>query len=395
MHDGRPQFILKFFSGPHAGAEIRLPPGDYTLGGAEACDIVVHDAAVAPRHARLRLTATEVRLSPLERAIAVAGRTSEAEMSLAFGQIATLGTTHFAVAPEGATWDAVALPDLLQVSATPVSGAMPVEEPALELAPAADPPQLGPRQRSRPPARKIASLGGVAAIAGALALMALYGNSQPTSASLPEPPALSAESQIRALIGELNIDRAQLTRSDKGDWRLSGYVADAEHKRRLAAALQRRDLRAQLHIWSPDDLLESGRAVLNGLNLPLAVSYAGPGALALDGQAPDQPSLTRAAEMLRRDIPGLRELDNRATVAAGRVARAAASASSTPAPRRAPPLTIKSVSLGPVRFVVTADGAKYLEGASLGNGFVLKSIQEDGLILSDGDRDILQDFGRS
>ncbi|MGB4876459.1 MAG: EscD/YscD/HrpQ family type III secretion system periplasmic domain-containing protein, partial [Candidatus Competibacter sp.] len=64
------------------------------------------------------------------------------------------------------------------------------------------------------------------------------------------------------------------------------------------------------------------------------------------------------------------------------------------APRAAPPLAIKSVSLGAVRFVVTADGAKYLEGASLGNGFILKAIQDDGLILSDGDRDIIQDFGR-
>ena len=29
MNDSRQRFILKFFSGPHAGAEVLLPPGDY------------------------------------------------------------------------------------------------------------------------------------------------------------------------------------------------------------------------------------------------------------------------------------------------------------------------------------------------------------------------------
>jgi len=257
MSDSRQRFILKFFSGPHAGAEIRLPLGDYLLGGAEACDIVVHDAAVAPRHARLRLTTTEIQIHPLERAITVAGQPSEQEIAIAFGQIATLGTTHFAVAPEGASWEAVALPDLVQTRAVPAPEATAPSETALQLASAAD---ASPPRRSTSPARKLTSLGGVAIIAGALAIMLFYGNGQPTSASLPEPRAQSAENQLKALIAELNIDQSQLTRSDQGDWRLSGYVADAAQKRHLTAALQQRGLRAQLQVWSPDELLESGRA---------------------------------------------------------------------------------------------------------------------------------------
>ena len=87
------------------------------------------------------------------------------------------------------------------------------------------------------------------------------------------------------------------------------------------------------------------------------MSYAAPGVLALNGQVQDQPSLTRAVETLRRDIPGLRELDNRATVAPGRTAYAATNAGSASdrpvslAPRAPPPLAIKSVSLGAVRFL--------------------------------------------
>lgn len=406
MNDSRQWFILKFFSGPHAGAEVLLPAGDYILGGAESCDIVVHDAAVAPRHVRLRLSATEIQLSPLERAITIAGRLIEDETSVAFCQIATLGTTHFAVAPEGEAWESVTLPDLAQASTTPTLEETPALEPAVQPAPttSAGLPNPSPAKRLNPRARKFASLGGIAIIASGLVIVFLCGNGQPTAASLPEPrtQVLKVESQIQALVAELKIEQAQLTRSEKGDWRLGGYVADAEQKRRLATTLQQRGLRVQLQVWSPDELLESSRAVLNGLNLPLTVSYDAPGVLTLNGQTRDQQSLTRALEILQRDIPGLRKLDNRVTM--GRTASAVASAgsasdrampSSTGAARGAPPLAIKSVSLGSVRFVVTADGAKYLEGASLGNGFILKAIQDDGLILSNGDQDILYDFGRS
>ncbi|CDI03411.1 hypothetical protein BN873_490020 [Candidatus Competibacter denitrificans Run_A_D11] len=410
MSDSRRRFILKFFSGPHAGAEVLLPPGDYVLGGAESCEIVLHDAAVAPRHARLRLSATEIQLSPLERPVTVAGRPIEDETSLGFCQLATLGTTHFAVAPEGEPWEPITLPDLAPASAPPTLAEAPAVEPTVRpiAATSDDLPNSSPARRPKPPAKKLASLGGIAVIAGGLAIMLFYGNSPPTAASLPEPrtPSPATENQLRALLAELKIDHAQLTRSEKGDWRLEGYVADAEQKRRLSAALQQRGLRVRLQVWSADELLESGRAVLNGLNLPLTVSYGSPGVLRLNGETRDQPSLTRAVETLRRDIPGLRELDNRATVAAGRTASAATNAGSaggrtlspapaTGAPRTPSPLAIKSVSLGAVRFIVTTDGAKYLEGASLGNGYVLKAIQDDGLILSDGDRDIIQDFGRS
>ena len=296
MNDSRQRFILKFFSGPHAGAEVLLPPGDYLLGGAESCDIVLRDAAVAPRHARLRLGPAQARLSPLERPVTVAGRSIDQEgAALAFRQIATLGGSHFAVAPEGESWESVTLPELIQASPTPAPEESLAVEPPTPSASITGPdlPQSEPSRRPRPPAKRLASLGGVAIIVGGLAIMLFYGNSPPTAASLPEPraQALAMENQLQALLAELNIDQAQLTRSDKGEWRLEGYVADAEQKRRLIAALQQRGLRVRLQVWSAAELLEAGRAVLNGLNLPLTVSYAAPGVLALNGQVQDQPSL--------------------------------------------------------------------------------------------------------
>ncbi|MFO1349186.1 MAG: EscD/YscD/HrpQ family type III secretion system periplasmic domain-containing protein [Gammaproteobacteria bacterium] len=125
--------------------------------------------------------------------------------------------------------------------------------------------------------------------------------------------------------------------------------------------------------------------------------YGGPGVLALSGGVRDEEALTRALAVLqpghcRRAHAGQSGDDHGRTTEQRRAdGRGGAEAR---AGKAAPPLAIKSVSLGVVRFVVTADGAKYLEGASLANGFVLKAIQEDRLILSNGDQDIIYYFGR-
>lgn len=399
MSDGGQQFILKFFSGPHAGAEVLLPPGEYTLGGAESCDIVIHDEAVAARHARLRIAATAMWLTPLDRAVTVAGSPIEGETAVAFRQIATLGTTHFGVAPTGETWDSVILPDLPQVGAARMREEAAAAESAVPSLPAGSTgiPKPAPVERPTWRSRQLAPLGGIAIIVCGLSIMSLYGHIRPTAASIPESSIRSpgVDGQIKNLLAELEIDQLQLTRTEQGDWQLGGHVADAEQKRRLVAALRERGLRVRLQVWSPDELLESARVVLSGMSLPLAVSYAGPGVLTLSGDAPDHQSVARAAENLQRDIPGLRKLDNRVAVAARASAgRPITPAPSAGAPRAAPQLAIRSVSLGSVRFVVTADGAKYLEGASLANGFVLKAIREDGLVLSNGDQDIIYHFGR-
>ncbi|WP_028588048.1 type III secretion system inner membrane ring subunit SctD [Desulfocurvus vexinensis] len=48
-----PVILLKFFSGPHMGAEIPLRPGDTVLGSGESCDIILHDSTVATQHTLL------------------------------------------------------------------------------------------------------------------------------------------------------------------------------------------------------------------------------------------------------------------------------------------------------------------------------------------------------
>ena len=53
-----------------------------------------------------------------------------------------------------------------------------------------------------------------------------------------------------------------------------------------------------------------------------------------------------------------------------------------------PVLDIKGVSTGAVRYMTLADGTRCFEGGKLKNGYVVKSIEHDRIILKKGDREI-------
>lgn len=55
--------LLRIFTGPHAGSEIELGSNASLLGSDEACDIILQDSSVAPRHARLTVHTAPLRLS--------------------------------------------------------------------------------------------------------------------------------------------------------------------------------------------------------------------------------------------------------------------------------------------------------------------------------------------
>lgn len=61
--------------------------------------------------------------------------------------------------------------------------------------------------------------------------------------------------------------------------------------------------------------------------------------------------------------------------------------------RPAPDITVRGVSMGPIPYVIMADGGKYLVGASLDNGYVIEDITLDYLLLSNGEQKIKFQLG--
>ncbi len=104
--------ILRVFSGPHAGAEVVLPPGDHVIGTEDSCDIILSDGGLAPRHVSIRVTAgvpgapSTVHITPLDGPV----RYDDADVpatgvTLAPAAPCHLGDTCLAWNTPGAPWE--------------------------------------------------------------------------------------------------------------------------------------------------------------------------------------------------------------------------------------------------------------------------------------------------
>ncbi|MDR1946214.1 MAG: type III secretion system inner membrane ring subunit SctD [Desulfovibrio sp.] len=104
---------LTIFTGTHAGAEIRLPPGDCVFGSAEDCDIILSDSTIAPRHCVLTVSEKgALRIRPLEGTLTLNGRTCTEPFDLPEAVPVLAGLVCFAWARDGRSLSAVTPPSL-------------------------------------------------------------------------------------------------------------------------------------------------------------------------------------------------------------------------------------------------------------------------------------------
>lgn len=103
--------LLRILSGPQAGAEALLRPGEYILGRADDCDFILDDANAADHHATLFVTGTAVEVGPLDGPVFLQGRPVEGERAaVANFQVLTIGGTHFCFGPSEGTWPRIEMP---------------------------------------------------------------------------------------------------------------------------------------------------------------------------------------------------------------------------------------------------------------------------------------------
>ncbi|WP_252176090.1 type III secretion system inner membrane ring subunit SctD [Endozoicomonas sp. 4G] len=164
---------------------------------------------------------------------------------------------------------------------------------------------------------------------------------------------------------------------------MTGYVASSEELQKIIAALKQ-----EVHgLVSVVDQVENQAGRLNTLKSMLREKGLSPrihliqkpNQITLEGHLLDDEQVYNLNDVITRfrkqygNQPQLR--------LATKTAGAPAKVISTPL---APSLKIRSVSMGRVPFVTMEDGAKYLIGAKLANGYIIEDINLDYLLLSKG-----------
>jgi hypothetical protein len=117
-------WILKVVSGPHQGAEIRLPQGRSLVGSDEECDVVLHDVLVAPQHFSFELSNDSIKVTPLGGRLYCDGAwMKDSEVTVKPFSFLTAGGTHLIIGPSDKAWPSLSFSDIPQIIKGPEESA--------------------------------------------------------------------------------------------------------------------------------------------------------------------------------------------------------------------------------------------------------------------------------
>ena len=408
-------FLLKIVEGPNKGAEIALVEGvAVTLGKGDDCDIVLADATMPDEPLSL---------------LATAGGVTAGGEPLEALHVRTFGATSFAVGPADASWGALVWPNAKGDEEAPGEDAeTPKESPAGAAAAkgAAGDDGHGDSEPPREGERRRGGCCGCLAVAilllAALAGLAWFFRDRLREAgkdSRVVERAVEVSKNVYSWVSEridggkteagqsadvrpLSISDVAATyglslSEDGGVAKVSGNLKT--RRERLAAAAEAYQVLPGVDLDVTDD--ESLRTSVEDALFSLTegamkVSVATNRAVVITGHSRSAKALKCTLEALNDDVPKLRSVDVSGVVfshlaAEPQIGKDGGEASAGPArsgtvhsaARKAGlhPLPVCGILTTPYPCLISRDGRRYLEGAEIGGGVILK-IGADSVVLT-------------
>ena len=418
------QWLLKVFSGPHAGAEIVLTDGEHIVGSGDDCDIILDDPQIAPRHASLNVQGQSVTCTALDDAnIYVEGQPSGNAQLKAFEYL-TIGTTHLAVGPEGDEWPARELPTIQTAGEdAPAEEGSSDEESATSSEASEEKTETKASDAPSPAEPARTSRGGVVRwLVSLLVLILLVGGGIVVAASAgwftseTAPVVAATKSDLEKIVQEVAPQSTVEIREDDGGFTAAGYVMERDTARDLEDALL--DADAAIDIADIDDMEGIAKSVRGLLNLrklsSLTVTAEKPGELAISGIVSDLSVWEPAKQELesKKDVKItylVKDTEGKSLVAATpTVAPPPPTPESNPAEEEKPPmppvepvaeaspisvpLVVRDVTIGRSKFITTMSGNDVREGSIVRGGFIVKTIASDYVILVKDGEEVIVHF---
>jgi type III secretion protein D len=364
-------FSLYVDRGPNEGAESTLEQGvTYLLGTNSACDLVFSDSDMADQHATCTIVGQQVAWKAMQGEILAQDKCCMVGDSICWPveKEITLGGTHLRIArsktntrtPKAA---ATQLPDALKAG--------------------------------RPTARSAAAKVQVAAAAvlilfGGFAIAwsgyrAVVGRD---AVALTIDSGPSIQQRLQAVLEDRNLKQVSIS-LDSGFPTLSGVVDSRDALTQLKTRLRLDGINARFSVVTGQEIAERVQDVFRMHGFAITSSYEGNGRVIIEGVKQADKKFEAAVKAAMDNVSGLAGISVGAAEPAQLSLVAGVKRSVDPAPSSAPvvsndPKRVTSIVSGATPFVLTADGARYFEGALLPLGQRLIEIQENAIMVEQG-----------
>ncbi|MDR2488966.1 MAG: type III secretion system inner membrane ring subunit SctD [Desulfovibrio sp.] len=256
--------LLGIFTGNHAGAELPLAPGEYVLGSAEDCDVVLSDRSFLPRHCVLAVSpGGEASLAPLEGTVNLRGEDLAGPLDWPALTPVLAGLVCLAWAGPGQSWAGMTLPSLLPPDGNAAQDGPPPAETGGKTG--APPPVNGTRQDGRASALSRFGAWGLSA-AAVILLLGLCLDLPSLSGEKPGDRAAELEKELRGQgFSSLRVEEAA------GRVVVYGLAPTADDANRIRRAVAGRPYPVRLVVREREEFIRSVQSALSAHGLFLAV----------------------------------------------------------------------------------------------------------------------------
>ncbi|MCK5895885.1 MAG: type III secretion system inner membrane ring subunit SctD [Cocleimonas sp.] len=420
------RYSLRVLSGENVGAQIALEPNvPIVVGKSAACNVIFNNEDVADRHVKLVLSDGRVRLRPLAQPVYVEGKDIGLhDATLLPYQLVTIGKVGFSIGDGSGQWPRVDLQG---------------RQYQLEL----DDSTKNVNKSTTGSGWKIVLfwLGIAILIAANLHYFTRDEGGIFSVFGLKE----TVEKKVYNVVSASGLPDISISKTPSGHMQVRGYVETNEQKQRLISAILDVQGNVSHTIWVNKAIENNALLIAQTLSEEqLHFSSKGNGVLIVSGYTQSQANWRRLRVNLLEDIEGIESINdtqikpmlerlkeevqdqglaetitlkqkNKKFMISGdptpeqikkwnklleKVIKPVGGywevveKFDTPTNSKEFKLSLRSVSIGEVPFIVSKDGKKYLEGAHLGEDYYINKIMADKVLLKHNGTEIPIYFGK-
>ncbi|MDR0428746.1 MAG: type III secretion system inner membrane ring subunit SctD [Puniceicoccales bacterium] len=299
-------FLLRFLSGPHAGAEVELDSYDQqiAIGSDEECDLVLEDALVMPQHALIQFSNGKLSIKSLGGRIFVNGKwVRDGEATIQPFQFVTVGTTHIVAGPVDEVWPQISVSDAPPMEK--ITDETPADALTAAHLDAVDPHVVQMLHETKAKQRK--HLLRRLVISGIVVLI-LGGGLLLTIPQKKTIKPYEIERFVRAEVADLDYTSTVTVRMEGGRLVVDGYVPTNAELRGLKERITPLYTGIQFRVRSDEKIIRNIEEIMGDTGDRLHVSSIAPGVYSITGYLYAAEDLQKVRNQLAQGIPGVKKI---------------------------------------------------------------------------------------
>ncbi|MDR2737843.1 MAG: type III secretion system inner membrane ring subunit SctD [Puniceicoccales bacterium] len=298
------EFLLKILSGNHQGAEVIFGCETAVIGSEKTSDVVLSDSLIEPKHIEITFSKDGTTVKPLGGKVFVDGKLVKEETAkVEEFQFITIGCTHIVVGPANQQWPAISAADAPQIEGNGEPKES-TEKPEIDDK---IPEKVG--ALVKPKKKKTWLYGGgiLVIFAFAIALLLFISVfSEPEKVREKPDTAVLLQNVIRemGLASDVRIDKTPTGFS------VSGYTASNEQLLHLRNRLVAIDQTVKRKVYSEEKILSEISVLLSQVESHPKVQIISNGVFLISGYANDKDKWNKVRKRIIEDVPGIIDLQD-------------------------------------------------------------------------------------